>query len=386
MGSGDLNLKKSWHPGLMRNQEAVWKREQEALAERKKITERQKEIQRERERNELLAMQEAVTGKKRVHRMEWMYSGIASGSLGATDDAEAYLLGKKRIDTLFNEEESKGLKTDAIADKFSSGLAQVDKEPSAPVVTRDLGTKIREDPMMAIKRKQMEQAVNSQRQAHASSSSHDSRSSSSRSSHHSSRHEVRSRHHESSRRYHDSSRSRHDDSRSRRRDASPVRRSRRDYSDDESHHRRRDESSRSSGDHRSSQRRSKSPSHRFSSYRDSTSSRGSRPSHDKRSDDHREGRSSSRHNKEEEEGPSTVKEEERQRKLEEMMRDGKNLHEARTSRLKLSDDQEEERRLRDEKDRKRSSKYGGRSDFVHMATRDLLSEETPIDSLRRGMA
>lgn len=384
MGSGDLNLKKSWHPGLMRNQEAVWKREQEALAERKKITERQKEIQRERERNELLAMQEAVTGKKRVQRMEWMYSGIASGSLGATDDAEAYLLGKKRIDTMFNEEENKGLKTDAIADKFSSGLAGEDKEPTAPVVTRDLGTKIREDPMMAIKRKQMEQAVNAQRQAPAGSSSHNSRSSSSRSSHHSSRHEDRSRHHESSRRHHDNSRSRHEDSRSRRRDASPDRRSRRDYSDDESHDRRRDDSSRRSSDHRSSRRRSKSPSHRSSSYRDSTSNRSNHSSHDRRRDDYREGRSNSRHNKEEE--TSTAKEEERKRKLEEMMRDGKNLHEARTSRLKLSDEQEEERRLRDEKDSKRSSKYGGRGDFVHMATRDLLSEETSVDSLRRGMA
>ena len=116
MGGGDLNLKKSWHPGLMKNQEVVWKREQEALAERKLIAERQKEIQRERERNDLLAMEEAATGKKRVQRMEWMYSGVTSGSLGATDEAEAFLLGKKRVDTLFKEEEDNSLKEDAISD------------------------------------------------------------------------------------------------------------------------------------------------------------------------------------------------------------------------------------------------------------------------------
>ena len=31
MGGGDLNMKKSWHPVLMKNQEKVWLKEKEAV-------------------------------------------------------------------------------------------------------------------------------------------------------------------------------------------------------------------------------------------------------------------------------------------------------------------------------------------------------------------
>jgi hypothetical protein len=32
MGGGDLNMKKSWHPLLMKNQEMVWLKEKEAVS------------------------------------------------------------------------------------------------------------------------------------------------------------------------------------------------------------------------------------------------------------------------------------------------------------------------------------------------------------------
>jgi len=31
MGGGDLNMKKSWHPVLLKNQEKVWLKEKEAV-------------------------------------------------------------------------------------------------------------------------------------------------------------------------------------------------------------------------------------------------------------------------------------------------------------------------------------------------------------------
>jgi hypothetical protein len=37
MGGGDLNLKKSWHPGTFKNQEIVWKKEQKLIEEKKKL-------------------------------------------------------------------------------------------------------------------------------------------------------------------------------------------------------------------------------------------------------------------------------------------------------------------------------------------------------------
>ncbi|KAK9376532.1 Pre-mRNA splicing factor-domain-containing protein [Lipomyces chichibuensis] len=143
---GDLNLKKSWHPGLMRNQEAVWKREQEALEERKKIAERQREIQEERERNELQALQEAAGGKKRVDRVEWMYSAPQGGNMGVTSEVEAFLMGKNTVEELLNQSEGMGsLKEEA--DSFM-------KTASSSNSSKDIASKVREDPMLVVKKEQ----------------------------------------------------------------------------------------------------------------------------------------------------------------------------------------------------------------------------------------
>ena len=50
-GLGFLN-KKSWHTGGMRQQEEVWKKEQEFAKEQRKTAEIQKQIQEERKREE----------------------------------------------------------------------------------------------------------------------------------------------------------------------------------------------------------------------------------------------------------------------------------------------------------------------------------------------
>ncbi|KAK9246706.1 Pre-mRNA splicing factor-domain-containing protein [Lipomyces tetrasporus] len=143
---GDLNLKKSWHPGLMRNQEAVWKREQEALEERKKIAERQREIQEERERNELQALQEAAGGKKRVDRVEWMYSAPQGGNMGVTSEVEAFLMGKNTVEELLNQSEGMGsLKEEA--DSFMQGSSNSNS-------SKDIASKVREDPMLVVKKEQ----------------------------------------------------------------------------------------------------------------------------------------------------------------------------------------------------------------------------------------
>lgn len=44
--------KKTWHPGSFRNQEEVWKREQQAAAEQRKVEELQKQMQEERKQDE----------------------------------------------------------------------------------------------------------------------------------------------------------------------------------------------------------------------------------------------------------------------------------------------------------------------------------------------
>lgn len=150
---GNLNLKKSWHPGLKKNQEAVWKKEQAALEERKKIQEKRKEIQREREQAELQALQDQASGKQTTsRRMEWMYN---TASTKEAQDEE-YLLGKRKIDLTSKQVEDQEREKD---------LAQTEK---APKINPN------DDPLTQIRKKQIDHAK--RHSSSASSSKHRSRS------------------------------------------------------------------------------------------------------------------------------------------------------------------------------------------------------------------
>ncbi|KAI9784254.1 MAG: RNA-splicing factor [Peltula sp. TS41687] len=143
---GDLNLKKSWHPVLMSNQRRVWEEEKKALEERKRIEQMRKERQEERQIQELQQMQEAAGGKKRVDRVNWMYNGPSDGQTGTTEEMEGYLLGKRRIDGLIKGTEHKKLEKSASVDTFMA-LQNAN-------TVRDTAAKIREDPMLAIKKQE----------------------------------------------------------------------------------------------------------------------------------------------------------------------------------------------------------------------------------------
>ncbi|KAG4305904.1 hypothetical protein PORY_000814 [Pneumocystis oryctolagi] len=147
MGGGDLNMKKSWHPLLIRNQEKVWMEEKKALEERKRIEQIKKEIEEERQLQELQKLQEASGGKKRVERLDWMYAAPhLSGDSRTTEEMEAYLLGRKRIDDIFKEDTS----------KIENGKQPFIASQNANSV-RDIQNKIREDPLLAIKKQEQAQ-------------------------------------------------------------------------------------------------------------------------------------------------------------------------------------------------------------------------------------
>ena len=143
---GDLNLKKSWHPVLMSNQRRVWEEEKKALDERKRIEQMMKERQEERQIQELQEMQEAAGGKKRLNRVDWMYSGPSAGQTGTTEEMEGYLLGKRRIDGLIKGTENKKLEKKADEDSFMA-LQHAN-------TLRDTASKVREDPLLAIKKQE----------------------------------------------------------------------------------------------------------------------------------------------------------------------------------------------------------------------------------------
>ncbi|XWW98237.1 hypothetical protein V2A60_006234 [Cordyceps javanica] len=146
MGGGDLNLKKSFHPTLRRNQAAVYDEEQKALAERKRTQQRIDEIKEERAKEELQRQLEAAGGKKRVDRVDWMYQGPTDGQAGTTEEMEAYLLGKRRIDNLIKGNEHEKLEKNAGQESFMA----LQNANSA----RDTAAKIRDDPLLAIKRQE----------------------------------------------------------------------------------------------------------------------------------------------------------------------------------------------------------------------------------------
>ncbi|KIP10138.1 hypothetical protein PHLGIDRAFT_18412 [Phlebiopsis gigantea 11061_1 CR5-6] len=147
MGGGDLNMKKSWHPLLLKNQERVWLEEKKALEEKKKLDQLRKEKEEERQLQELQRLQEEQTGKKRQEKLEWMYATPATGSGANANELEDYLLGKKRVDKILiaGENERVGAAHKSfIATQYAN-------------TARDTASKIREDPLLAIK--QQEQAA-----------------------------------------------------------------------------------------------------------------------------------------------------------------------------------------------------------------------------------
>ncbi|KAI5777386.1 Pre-mRNA splicing factor-domain-containing protein [Geopyxis carbonaria] len=141
---GDLNLKKSWHPHLLKNQERVWQEERKALEERKKIAELKKEREEERQLQELRALQQTGGGKPVLDRVDFLYNGPSSDVGRSTEESEAYLLGKRRIDSLLRGDENEKLTK-------TSGTTAFMVTQNANT-TRDTQNKVRDDPLLAIKR------------------------------------------------------------------------------------------------------------------------------------------------------------------------------------------------------------------------------------------
>src|SRR5437016_518182 len=77
-----------------------------------------------------------------------MYAGPAAGQTGTTEEMEGYLLGKRRIDGLIKNDESEQLKKGA--------AAPLDGLSGNANTARDTAVKVRDDPLMAIKKQQME--------------------------------------------------------------------------------------------------------------------------------------------------------------------------------------------------------------------------------------
>ncbi|PKX98844.1 U2-type spliceosomal complex subunit CWC25 [Aspergillus novofumigatus IBT 16806] len=145
---GDLNLKKSWHPSLLRNQERVWAEEKRALEERKRIEQLRREREEERQIQELQRLQEASGKGRQLNRVDWMYQAPSSATGHYAEEMEGYLLGKRRIDgILLKNDESK---------KLEKGTDVVAANATPPPVNnpRDTMAKVMADPLLEIKKRE----------------------------------------------------------------------------------------------------------------------------------------------------------------------------------------------------------------------------------------
>lgn len=412
---GDLNLKKSWHPLLMSNQRRVWEEEQKALDERKRIEQMMKERQEERNLQEIQEMQEAAGGAKRPQRVEWMYNGSSAGQQGTTEEMEGYLLGKRRVDGLIKGTENKKLEKGATEESFMA-LQNAN-------TIRDTAAKIREDPLLAIKQKEqaayealMNDPVSRRRllkeagqdvkpkekKRHEHEHRHRHHHRSDRDDRHHSRHDRDDRDHRSSRKRRYSDENDRDDRRVRSR-----------VEEERYRHRRRSDSysSRSPSPYRRrgspspySRRRSRSPAP-YHSRRSRSPPRHQQNGHQRnghQQNGHQQNgheqnghrplnhsksfpadRPKPRRNTSSPDKDPRTQTERKAAKLAEMQSAANDLDTQRSSRLKALEEEERGRLDQEEKARERSSKYGGRGDFVHGLNRKA-GEMDMGERIKRG--
>lgn len=153
---GDLNLKKSWNPALVKNQKKVWEREQDALKEYQAIKQRRKEIEHEREKEELIRLQygndpENLPTKQKLelNKLGWMYTDAPD-----VKEPEVNEAGFREVeeDFLSNKDDVEQLLKGGRAVKKSQE-SRFDKV--ATVGAKRAATTLSDDPLLMIKREKL---------------------------------------------------------------------------------------------------------------------------------------------------------------------------------------------------------------------------------------
>lgn len=103
-------MKKSWHPHTLKNQKRVYEAEQANAAEKRKLQELQREIQHERNFEELkrIGQNSGVLATDDSKRLEWMYKGGESSL-----NREEYLMGRS-VDKHFEDQDKVEKQKDAL--------------------------------------------------------------------------------------------------------------------------------------------------------------------------------------------------------------------------------------------------------------------------------
>ncbi|EMG46424.1 CWC25 Pre-mRNA-splicing factor CWC25 [Candida maltosa Xu316] len=190
--AGDLNLKKSWNPALVKNRQKVWEEEQQKLDELKKIKEKNHEYKQEQEYLQLLKLQYGdkfnandlnKSEKLKLSKLNWMYDDVPfenneqveENSSGFIESSLEFTEGKSKVENLLNGNR-------AISRKRSGNDSsdRINKIIGVGMSKSSKSTTYSDDPLAKIKQKQkQQQALKSAKSKHSHRSRESSRHSSS---------------------------------------------------------------------------------------------------------------------------------------------------------------------------------------------------------------
>ena len=209
--AGDLNLKKSWNPALVKNQQKVWEEEQQKLDELKRIKERNQEYKQEQEYLELLKLQHGdrfqikdlnKQQKLKLSKLNWMYDDVPfesnekveENSSGFIESSVEFTDGKTKVENLLKGNHAVGKKRDG-----SDTSDRINKIIGVGM-SKSSKTSYSDDPLLRIKQQQQQAQRVSKKPHNNDKHSHRSRHSSKSSSDrvHKSHEHERSRKHNSS--------------------------------------------------------------------------------------------------------------------------------------------------------------------------------------------
>eukprot|EP00191_Tetraselmis_sp_GSL018_P009730 CAMPEP_0177609484 /NCGR_PEP_ID=MMETSP0419_2-20121207/19119_1 /TAXON_ID=582737 /ORGANISM="Tetraselmis sp., Strain GSL018" /LENGTH=437 /DNA_ID=CAMNT_0019104423 /DNA_START=97 /DNA_END=1412 /DNA_ORIENTATION=+ len=137
--------KKSWHTGGLRQQEEVWKREQEYAKEQKKLQELKKQIEDERKREELQEVAAAGGHVQKTERLDWMYAGSIGSKQMADERTEAAMNQPAKLDASEEAQQSRCEKASVLPSFYAEDV---------PMAALEQWQRLNNDPLFAIKRQE----------------------------------------------------------------------------------------------------------------------------------------------------------------------------------------------------------------------------------------
>lgn len=181
--AGDLNLKKSWNPALVKNQQKVWKEEQQKLDELKKIKEKNYEYKHEQEYRELLKLQYGDNfdskdlkklEKLKLSKLNWMYGDIPfenneqveENSSGFIESSLEFTEGKSKVENMLNGNQVVSRKRDR-----NDTSDRINKIIGVGISKQQKPTSYSDDPLAKIKQQQQQQKQQAQRSSRKSTDS-----------------------------------------------------------------------------------------------------------------------------------------------------------------------------------------------------------------------